>query len=154
MTTAKNVSSEEKSSLQSKLDDIKQKGSEHPPETDHEHKNIRKDIDSLEKHLMDEVARIMSIQDSEVVNTSLDGIHSNLVALVTRIELVPKTSAMGNSILKWLHFDTMFARAESIADVGFGTFDWLLEDGSATSKNPSDRSLVKITRQSCNMIPR
>ena len=64
-------------------------------------------------------------------------IRNSISMLLSKMATISKTTSAENNILKRLYFPSIYARADAIADVDFGTFDWLLEEETDVSTSSS-----------------
>lgn len=131
------IYSEEQSSVRSRLDEIEERGLQLSGEGLDQLVDVQQAIQTLEKRVIGEVSEVLRSSDTGRVS-SLAEIRTGLSALLAKLDAIPKKTTVENAILRRLYFASIDTRVESIADAGFGTFDWLLRDESEPPAGEDD----------------
>lgn len=105
--------------------------------------NIQGAIRELEQRLSSKLSDAFQLDSNAQSDQSLTQISSALSNILSGLRALPTAPTTEETILRRLYFPTITARVESIANAGFGTFDWLLD----SSPNANDENLTKA-RQS------
>jgi len=112
--------------------------------------NIQTAIRELEQRLSSKLSDAFQLESDAHVQSdhSLTQISSSLSTILISLRALPTAPTAEETILRRLYFPTITAREESIADAGFGTFDWLLDSSSSSSDStfnylPEDENLIK-----------
>jgi len=122
--------SEEQSSVRTKLIEVQHRGIRLSAESANEIRGVHQAVLQVEKALASQISDAVRKIDSERAD-SLAEIRAGLSALMTSVNSIPKSKTTEETILRRLYFPSMGSRIEAIADAEFDTFRWLFSsDGS------------------------